>query len=399
MSFAWCLALLLAVAGGETDRAARAMTLEGAWVEGTFRGLDADGRITLDRDGESASLPVDSLLVLHLSATEPPATAPATRLSARVHTRDGGGFHATLRGADQRYVELDTALVSPLRLPVASLDAICFQPDRRHAAAQAAMEKARSQRDVSEDVLIVLTEERVTVLRGVMESLAPGEAGFRWRNRTVPIDPERVYGLVFAEGVAEGGMAPAVCMLRDGDAWAGTLAGGDASGIELELATGERVRLPLHQIEGIRFHSKRLTFLSDLEPASYHFEPFGVTYWPWRRDVSVSNRPMRIGDREFERGIGMRSQARLVYELEESYSTFAAVIGIDSAVRPLGNTVFRVLADDEEVFNSGDVTGRDEAREILVPINGARRLELAVDFGEELDIADHANWGDARLIR
>lgn len=108
---------------------------------------------------------------------------------------------------------------------------------------------------------------------------------------------------------------------------------------------------------------------------------------------------MHIRGQSFQRGIGMHSQARLTYELTESFSKFVAAIGIDDAAGDLGNAVFRVLADGKEVFNSGQVTGKDQPRPIIVPLAGAKKLTLCVDYGENLDIGDQANWADARLIK
>ena len=61
--------------------------------------------------------------------------------------------------------------------------------------------------------------------------------------------------------------------------------------------------------------------------------------------------------------------------------------------------IFRVIADDEEVFTCGPVTGRDEPRPILVAIGGAKTFKLVVDFGEDLDVGDQANWGNLRLLK
>jgi hypothetical protein len=229
--------------------------------------------------------------------------------------------------------------------------------------------------------------------------LDPEGGSFRWRGRSVPIDADRVFGIVFAAGVGREGEAPAVCALRDGSTWAGRIAGGDRETIRLELTSGPIAELRVADLAGIRFRSDRIVFVSDLKPVSYTFEPFGVTRWPYRLDRSVANRPMRLGERTFRCGVGVHSQATLEYELPEPFTHLAAVIGIDDAVRPRGNVVFRIVADGKEVFNSGPVTGRDEPRTILVPIEGARRLQLVVDFGEELDIGDQADWADARLIR
>ena len=55
--------------------------------------------------------------------------------------------------------------------------------------------------------------------------------------------------------------------------------------------------------------------------------------------------------------------------------------------------------DDTELYSSGLLTGRDEPKLVYVELGSAKRLTLIVDYGDELDIADHAVWGGARLLR
>jgi hypothetical protein len=46
------------------------------------------------------------------------------------------------------------------------------------------------------------------------------------------------------------------------------------------------------------------------------------------------------------------------------------------------------------------MTGHDTVpADIKLPITGCQRLTLLVEPGAGLDLADHANWCDARLIK
>jgi hypothetical protein len=121
--------------------------------------------------------------------------------------------------------------------------------------------------------------------------------------------------------------------------------------------------------------------------------------WPWRKDRNVSGGPMVIDGRSFSRGIGVRSRTALSYALDTTFEQFAATIGIDDSVRPRGSVMFLVLGDDRILFESGEVTGRDTARDVLVDLSGVKKLTLSVEFGDDLDLSDHADWGGARLVR
>jgi hypothetical protein len=329
----------------------------------------------------------------------PAATQPAgSPQGVTVYLPDGNKFQGAITASDANTITLKTQFVPELRLPLTHLAAVRLMPGEYKAAAEA-FEKALASRDRSQDTLLIVREDRVTALKGVTESLGAGSGSFRWRDRSVPIKSDTAYGIVFAAGVQAPAAPQAICTLKDGSAWAGKLAGGDADMVTIELSVGLKVRLPVEQLVEIRFRSDRVLFLSDLEPVEYKFEPFSTTRWPYRRNRSVANRPLQIGDQQFERGIGVHSQSALTYDLPGPFSKLAAVIGIDRAAAPLGNVVFRVTADGKEVFNSGPVTGRDAPRAIDVPIGGAKRVQLLVDFGEELDVGDQADWGNVRLIK
>ncbi len=117
------------------------------------------------------------------------------------------------------------------------------------------------------------------------------------------------------------------------------------------------------------------------------------------RRAPVSGGPLAIGGRRFEKGLGVHSKTELAFEIGGAYETFAATIGVDDAVRPRGNVVFRVAGDNKVLFDSGVKTGADGAQDIIVDIRHVKILTLMVDYGEELDLADHADWGGARLLK
>jgi hypothetical protein len=60
--------------------------------------------------------------------------------------------------------------------------------------------------------------------------------------------------------------------------------------------------------------------------------------------------------------------------------------------------VFVVEVGGKEVFRQR-MTGKDAPKAVNVPIAGEEKITLIVEPGEDLDLADHANWCDARFVR
>jgi hypothetical protein len=101
----------------------------------------------------------------------------------------------------------------------------------------------------------------------------------------------------------------------------------------------------------------------------------------------------------FDKGLGVHSRTELDYQLDRAYESLVATIGIDDAVRPRGSVVFRVLGDGKVLFDSGVLTGKDPPRDVNVNVVGVSLLTLVVDYGDELDLSDQADWGGARLLK
>ncbi|MCA8990000.1 MAG: NPCBM/NEW2 domain-containing protein, partial [Planctomycetaceae bacterium] len=63
-----------------------------------------------------------------------------------------------------------------------------------------------------------------------------------------------------------------------------------------------------------------------------------------------------------------------------------------------GNVDLTITGDGQELF-SGTVTARDKALPIDLDVSNKQFLQITVDFGKGLDIGDHLDLADAKLIK
>ena len=75
-----------------------------------------------------------------------------------------------------------------------------------------------------------------------------------------------------------------------------------------------------------------------------------------------------------------------------------ATVGIDAETEGRGDCVMRVEGDGIALW-SQRIRGDDNAVEIDVDISGIREVALIVDPGEQFDLADHADWAEARFLK
>ncbi len=170
--------------------------------------------------------------------------------------------------------------------------------------------------------------------------------------------------------------------------------------ISLHPQFGGSLSIPLTAVESLRFLGGCATYLSDLTPTDHKFEPFFELDWPLRRDRSVAGGFLKLGGAEFPKGLGVHSRSTVTYRLDGKFRRFQATIGIDAATAGKGSVVFEVLLDGKVAFKSDVLTGANPPVSIgQVNLSGVKSLSLRVDYASDGDILDHADWGDALVVK
>ncbi len=157
----------------------------------------------------------------------------------------------------------------------------------------------------------------------------------------------------------------------------------------------------------IDFSHGKLIYLSDLKPESVAFTPYFGTgktlpllakFFALREDKNLQSGPLQVGNKKYAKGLALHSRTRVVYRLPGRFSRFQATVGIDDAVRPRGKVRLVIYGDDRVLFES-TVTGTDPPKPVDVDLTGVRRIAILADFGEEMDVADHLDLCEARIIK
>lgn len=370
-------------------------TWAGELHRGQWTGV-ADGSVRIETGGGVRTLALAELMRATFEVGASTDTAPRV---ATIYLADGTVLFGRIVGASGDAIDAECRWAGRVTLPLKQLAAVCFKPDAARSPQSQAFGELLADRPADRDVLIAAAGESAKTARGVLESLTEKSIAFHWNDQTLTVSHERCYAIVLARGVDRPAPAPATVRLRDDTALAGDLNGGDNESLVMRAPFAERIELPLREVSSVAWHSESVTFAASLAPARYDFTPYVFGDWPWRANRSAMNTPIRLDGRTHERGIGMRCGGTLAFATGGEYGLFAATIGIDDAVRPRGEVIFRVLADEHEVFNSGPVTGLEAARRISADIGGAKRVTLVVDVGGRTDVGGCADWADARFIR
>lgn len=362
-------------------------SLEGKPLKGTIQAIDADGKLAGENLPEGLTL--DMLRRIERS---PEAARPRTQVVLDlVH---GGRLQAEgLSMADEKF-RAEWSLGEPVVLPLDVVRTVRFRPSAKNDVFEAALK----QPSADNDRVFVEVDNTLTVLPGLVESIADNKVTFEYEGASQTLPTDRVFGVILAQLESDKRPAEGVTVeLVEGSQFSGTVQSLADGKLTLDVGPAS-VALPWPSVKSMTVRSSRLAFLSDLEPAEVEEFPLVTLPRPWQRDKNVAGKPLMIGERSFERGLGTHAYSRLVFDLGGQYDVFSAVVGLDAAAGGKGDCEFVVLGDGRELARQR-MTGSSQPTELKVDIAGIKQLSLVVEPGADLDLADWANWADARVIK
>jgi alpha-galactosidase len=117
-----------------------------------------------------------------------------------------------------------------------------------------------------------------------------------------------------------------------------------------------------------------------------------------QRNKSIDGNPIRIGGKEFSRGIGTHAPGYFWLRLDGWTMEFRAFVGVDDEVGAApGSVEFKILGDRKVLWESGVIKSGQAAQEVKVRVRGVKDLVLMVTDGGDGRNWDHADWAEAQL--
>jgi len=399
---AWCaLAILLAAGGARAAEDADSATVylaDGTHRAAVVRSL-AQAELGLGRDAP------DRLATADVVRLEFPHHAVTPSRGSLIRLANGDQIVAGLSSmGDESVVALWKSYpdLSPVQIPAASVAGILVNVPDSVAEKTRAFRQVFGRREKSDTVLLVNGDH----LAGDLASFDQAALKLTQAGKTLQIELPRVRGIAFSSELTS--LPPThkprvMVTLGDGSQLTGWNASYEPGGLlRLSSVLASTLELPLADVAGIRFLDGRATWLSDLTPSESRLAPyFGSATAPAAlRDQNAAGGPLLVRGRPCGKGLGTRSQSRMVYELAGQYRLFQATAAIDDFAAGKGSVRFAIEADGGRLWRSDLVTGG--ARPLSVgplDVSGKQRLTLVVEYGEVADVDDWADWCDPIVIR
>lgn len=342
-------------------------------------------------------LPVADVIAVELGAGPTRLTQPLPFV--RVRLVDGSSYTCQTFGLASHQATLGLLNGIELKVPDTALEEVLCEA---HEAANVEEHAALVARKSKSDVLRILARDgkSINVFEGVIGSASPAGDTLRFTpdgSDAVNVSLARVRGLIYSRP----GDRP-VPLARVHDQFQNVFAVQAIvpapAGYRLTLLSGSTVELASAIIQRFDFSPGKLAYLSDLEPVRLSSTLLLADHLaPVQRDRNLERGTLSVGQRTYVKGLAVHSRTILEYDVA-GYAYFRCVLGIDDAVAA-GHAVVRIEADGKELFQAV-VSTRDPApRDLELKLDGAKRLKLTVDYGEDFDLGDHVIFADARVMK
>lgn len=389
--------------------------LDGSQVEGRLEQW-SEAALVLQTDEGPRELPVDELLTVRFHADR------AVRDQAPQLVLTDGSVLACDRFTATG--ELATATFrltgAAQALPREAVRSIEFAPR------PAGVDRLWRELDAKElvgDVLIVRKrgpqgeEPALDYLTGIVDEINGEQIQFRWDGDLVPVKLTKAAGIGFFRA-RRTTLPPAACQLRLRTAEVlavSSIQWGRETAV-VQTPAGVQLKVPIVKIAAADFSQGKLTYLSDLTPLGSVWTPFvGLPAGAQRireagapcRDRSFRGSMLTLtlendsGEPELQtyaKGLAIRSKTELVYAIPPEMRTFTALAGMNPATSSQGHVTLEIYAGRSLVWQ-GEIDGDEPPRQVIGSLEGASRLRIVVDYGDNLDFGDQLHLVEARMTK
>lgn len=362
--------------------------IDGSVTSATIESVSVDGVVL--GDGVPADTRLEKIVAYQ---TEAPNIAPGAvevliagqsrLLTNSIEIQDATATASTMSG---------TKIVLPLDI----IEAVVFTRTQR-------VNKQIADRSDSADTVIVDTPDGEKVVAGIFEGMGQGKLGLNFNGKSRKIGIEKINAVSLANlGLKT--LAGAQIELADGSVINGQIQSIEDGKITFGITANHAIDIPWASLFRLEIQSDSLVYLSNLQPSAVEQKTIFAPQRSWQRDRSIESNPIRLqipqqsSPKTYRKGIGTHSYCKLEFANTNEFERFQTIAGIDAETNGRGDCQMSVYADGIKLW-SQRITGQTPPQPIDVDISGMATVTLVVEPGEHFDLADHADWADAKFVK
>jgi hypothetical protein len=371
-------------------------TLDNKTITGTIIEVTDTEVAVRTSGGMVVKTPLNMVLALDL---RPVKGVPAGTRYSDVRLLDDTVLHCSKVAFKGKNAELTLLSGQQVRIPIDSLVSVLH--DAQSEQMRKEWKTILDSGEVKRDRIVILKNEELNPIEGTFGDVDPkGEAiQFRLESGAIrPVPFDRLQGMIFYRTETPG-KSP-VCQVVDVQGNTLSAAAIKLKGTTFTITTVGGIDISYEQqlIARFDYNMGKLTYLSDLRPSKV-VEKSGVGLpIAFRKDQNLDGEPIILGDKSFPKGLSMHAYTELEYNLGGKYKEFKAFVGVDPRVGAESKARVTIERDGKQIF-SEEVTTATPLKQVVLPLEKARKLRITVSSSNILDLHDHVTLADAKVTQ
>lgn len=350
---------------------------------------------------EIREIPTDEIVTFSLvDHGSPSGSEPALELAGRdgvlLELSGGDRVLGRLTDGSGDPVIMETQAWGRLVLAMDRVVSIRF-PSSATSAHVEALNWFQSQPNMADDRILLTNGDVVTGFivaldRNAIRLESGGET------QSIPLRLAVAARLVHAAPAPRRGIHAAIT-LKDGQRMTVVEMNWESDKINARRGTEETVEPRCELIRTVEVSGGRWTWLSEVDPSVEEHKPMLSFEWRHQRNANVLGGPLRVAGVRYKQGFGVHSRSILVFDLNGQYETFVTALGMDDHSGPFADVNVMIMVDGKGRYEKSGIRAGSLHGPVRLDLDGAKRLELHVDFGLNGDMQDRFNWIEPGLVK
>jgi hypothetical protein len=210
---------------------------------------------------------------------------------------------------------------------------------------------------------------------------------------------EKIHGIIFFRPQAN--RVQTLCKVRDttGNYLVANKVAVDKAGYKITTVAGAQVEYDSLSVAKLDYNVDKLNFLSDLEPSKVIEKAASGLVVRYRKDKSLDDGPIRIGGKSYTKGLALHAYTELEYDLNNKYTEFTTLIGVDDQVGGDSKAWVTIECDDVKVF-SKEISRKTKdylEKPLIIKVKDVATLRIIVSSKNVLDLHDHVTLANPKV--
>ena len=368
-------------------------TVEPEGNRGTLVSFDLEAGLRLSSDGAERRVAAEDVV----SITVPSIESQVNARDAVLTLTDGGFLYGQLLESADESISFEARDIGRVSIPMEQVSA--FEVSRSAGSEhRETIAWFRGQPASAEDRILMSNGD---VVAGFVTRLEPDGVVLDVKGSETKAPARLLLAVRLAvAGKSERGEERfATIDLRGGGRLRATSLDWTARVARIRTSFAPALSIESDRIVAVHLSGGRWEWLSDHQPISADHTPAFGANWDMVRDGNVMGRSISVGGDGFERGLGVHSRSRVVYDLRGEYRQFVTSFGLDDEAGAHADVAVTILIDGQPRYREASVRSGKLHGPVSLDVAGAKRIELVVDFGANGDIQDRFNWVEPALVR